>query len=117
MRPTASRPLAAGGQPLRLILALALSLGFLTTARAQEQALHFVPFTLTVERANVLADLPLTPKQRAQLLDLIQQWSNQQDAAQQVADLQKQVATLTAKVADLQKPKDEKPAPKEDKKP
>ena len=100
---------------MRLILALALSLGFLTTARAQ--ALHFVPFTLTVERANVLADLPLSPSQRAQLLDLIQQWSNQQDAAQQVADLQKQVATLTAKVADLQKPKDEKPAPKEDKKP
>lgn len=88
-----------------------------TAAHAQQQSLHFVPFTLTVERANALADLPLSPSQRAQLLDLIQQWSNQQDAAQQVADLQKQVATLTAKVADLQKPKDEKPAPKEDKKP
>jgi len=88
-----------------------------TTAHAQQQPLHFVPFTLTVERANALADLPLSPSQRSQLLALIQQWSSDQDAAQQMADLQKQVATLSAKVVELLKPKDEKAAPKEDKKP
>jgi TolA-binding protein len=86
-----------------------------TTAHAQQQPLHFVPFTLTVERANALADLPLSPSQRSQLLALIQQWSVEQDSAQQAADLQKQVATLKGQIEELQKPKPAAPVKKDEK--
>jgi hypothetical protein len=116
MRPDHPYPLATGADMLRFLALFAAALIFIGVSgglvRAQQPQLHFTPFPLTLERANALADLPLTLAQRAQLLGLLQQWSSEQDAAQQAAELAKQNAALKAQVEDLQKLKeDKKPEP------
>ena len=73
-------------------------------ASAQQGKINFTPFTLSIERANELMNLPLTPEARTDVAGLLQQWSDQEAAAERQADLQRQVDELKGKTSNKDKP-------------